>query len=113
MADLNDIFRGDDRNYNLIFKDADGVAIDITGWTIFVTVKEKINDSDDDAKIAIEATITNAVGGLATFSFTDVQTYELNGDYYYDVQIKKADGAIFTVTSGRIKIKRDITRRTV
>jgi len=113
MSDLNDIYRGDDRTYNLIFKDADEVAIDITGWTIFVTVKEKINDSDDDAKIAIEAIITNAAGGLATFSFTDAHTYELNGNYYYDVQVKKSDGVIFTVTSGKIKITRDVTRRTI
>ncbi len=43
MANLNDFYRGDDRNYNLIFVDEDDAALDITGWTIFITVKRKTN----------------------------------------------------------------------
>ena len=112
MADLPDIFRGDDRNYNLIFVDSNSAAIDITGWTIFITVKEKISDVDADASIAITATITNASGGLASFTFTASHLGDLAGYYYYDIQVKRANTKIFTVTAGKIKIKRDITRRT-
>jgi len=112
MANLNDFYRGDDRNYNLIFVDEDDAALDITGWTIFITVKEKLTDADDDAKIKAVGTITDAAGGLASFTFTAAQTYDLDGNYHYDIQIKKADGKIFTVTSGKVKVKKDTTRRT-
>ena len=47
------IVRGDSKQYTLYFKDSDGVVIDITGWTVFFTVKEKIDD-EEEIKTAVK-----------------------------------------------------------
>ena len=44
MANNLEIFRGDTKQYTLNFKDAVGVAIDITDWTVFFTVKKERSD---------------------------------------------------------------------
>jgi len=44
------VYRGDDFSTQLIFTDDNEAVIDITGWTIFFTVKKKVTDSDSNAK---------------------------------------------------------------
>jgi len=41
-----EIVRGDNRTYTLLFTDSDGVAVDITGCTLFFTVKQKATPDD-------------------------------------------------------------------
>lgn len=106
------VYRGDDKTFNFTFKYSNGAAVDITGWTIFFTVKEKEADSDDDAKIATEVTShTDASGGLSTLSITDSDTNLTPKKYYYDFQVKKADGLIRTLVKGDFTVLTDITRR--
>lgn len=114
MADLNDFYRGDTREYTLTFVNGDGSAIDITGWTIFFTMKEKESDDDDDAKIKKDITShSNPTGGITSFTLEAGDTDDLEGrKYYYDIQAKKANGDIVTVTKGRVRVLIDVTIRT-
>ena len=108
-----DIMRGDDKWYLLTFTDADDVAIDITDWTIFMTVKAKMTDTDANAKIT--STVTShydPTAGQTRIHITDVQSTIDAASYYYDIQVKKSDGDIVTVMYGDFVVRQDVTLRT-
>jgi len=105
-------FRGDDVTLNLAFKDADGVAINITGYTVFLTLKR--NKYDADAAAAISKTITahsDPTAGLTVISLTAAETAALNGTYYYDLAYRTGAGVIKTIDSGVFTFKEDTTQR--
>ncbi len=114
MADLNDFYRGDTREYTLTFVDGAGDAINITGWTIFFTLKEKESDADDDAKIKKDITShSDPTAGETKFTLEASETDDLEGrNYYYDIQAKKTNDDIITVTKGRVRVLIDVTIRT-
>jgi hypothetical protein len=109
-------YRGDTYSLSINFTDENAVAIDITGWTLFFTVKSRKTDTDAQA-IAAELpvkTITihsNPTGGQTVISLTASETNSLSGKYYYDIQYKKPDGTIKTFLKGVINFTEDITRR--
>lgn len=106
-------FRGDSFDIFMTFRDTDDDPIDITGWTLFFTVKVAMNDTDADAVISEEVTShLSPTGGQTKISVTAAQTSTLLGDYYYDVQYKKPDGTIKTVLKGLIGFTKDVTQRT-
>lgn len=116
MADLNDFYRGDTREFILAFVDGIGVAIDISEWTIFFTMKEKESDTDDEAKITKDiepSEHSDPTNGKTKFTLEASETGDLESrNYYYDIQAKKKNGDIITVTKGRVQVLIDVTRRT-
>lgn len=114
MANLNPLFRGDTREYLLTFKDAEGAAIDITGWKIYFTMKNSSGNNDNNCLIKKDITAHySPTEGKSKIVFSSSDTHDLHpGDYYYDIQIKKVDGTIYTVAHGKAPILADITRRT-
>lgn len=106
------VYRGDEFSMQLEFKDEDGVVIDITGWTIFFTVKKKLDDPDTAAKLSVTVSPTDPTNGIALVTVPNTETDNLSGVYYYDFQFKKADGTIQTLVSGGITFEKDVTRRT-
>lgn len=107
------IKRGDTWERVMYFQDANEVPIDITGWTVFFTVKRKADDSDDDA--VIKKTITtfsNPGNGEADIILTSIDTDLDIGSYLFDIQIKTSSDEIITVLEGIITISKDITIRT-
>ncbi|MEI6297396.1 MAG: hypothetical protein WCO84_07210 [bacterium] len=106
-------YRGDSKTINLTFKTDAGVAINITGWTIFFTAKASKTDADAAAAIQKNVTAhTNASGGITDIVLAPADTIGCLGNYFYDIQAKKADGTILTVVDGIITFKEDITIRT-
>jgi hypothetical protein len=110
----NDIvtYRGDDFSTQLIFRDADGVAINITGWKIFFTVKKNATDTDAMAVISVTIDPTDPTNGVALVIVSHTVTDALLGLYYYDFKFRKTDLTIQTIVSGGITFERNITRRT-
>jgi len=115
MNDLQ-IYRGDNKTWTMLFKDGatPPVAIDITGWTIYFTVKEKDSDSDADAKITKTITShTHPTSGESEIILVPTDTKDLKGNFYYDIRIKKVDSTILTITTGTLEVlknvKKDIT----
>lgn len=113
MAKNLSAFRGDSKVIHLTFKTDAGVAINITGWTIFFTVKESKDDTDAEALIQKNVTVhTSPETGLTDIVLTATDTRPCAGNYFYDIQAKKTDGTIITVIDGVITFKEDITIRT-
>jgi hypothetical protein len=110
-----DVVRGDDKYYIINITDGAGLPIDITGWTVFLTIKEDTAVPDEEA--IISKTITDHMdptNGKSKIHLANTETNHV-GTYYYDIQIKKPSGGvddIFTVLSGEIEFKQDVTQRT-
>jgi hypothetical protein len=112
MTELFECYRRDDHAWRLTFKDSDGDAVDLTGDTIFLTVKEDVSDTDDNALIKKDVTShTDAENGITAISLSNSDTDVAAGDYYFDIQ-RKHDSSITTIMSGTFRVKQDITIRT-
>ncbi len=84
------ITRGNTLNYTLTAKDANGTAIDLTGYSI----EMECRDSDGDLYITFDPVISDEAAGEVTLAMTDTETAALTrvGRFYTD--------ALFTAPSG-------------
>src|SRR3712207_2587147 len=121
MADTLDfdltIRRGDTKEWDLTVT-RNGVAENITGWSVWFTAKDNIRKADSDAKVRLTVgsgiTITNGAGAIArsrmapsvTASMILTQDLVLTAD----VQVKNGAGDVYTLLTGRLTIKPDVTR---
>lgn len=114
MANTILLTRGDSKNIVANFDDGTN-AIDITGYTVFFTLKE-VNDkapNDDNAKIAKTITShTDATAGETTIALDPSDTNLPYGIYKYDIQTKDPSGFITTVVIGDATVTDDVTKRT-
>jgi hypothetical protein len=104
--------RGDSGRLDVTVASADGTAYDLTGATLFLTVKNALTDTDANAVIDKEVTAhDNAAGGLSHFDLltTDNAT---NGRRFYDVQLKDSDAKVYTLFGGLWTVSQDVTTRT-
>jgi hypothetical protein len=104
--------RGDSGRLDVTVKESDGTAYDLTGATLFLTVKNALTDADSAAVIRKEVTShDNAAGGLSHFDLltTDNATAATR---FYDVQLKTSDAKIYTLFGGLWKVLADVTART-
>lgn len=122
-AKLKNFIRGDSRTLVLTFTNADGTAFDLTGCSVFFTVKPKTDPSitaevaiTDDSTALITSSVTsipNPTLGIADITLTPTQTTIAPGDYYYDIQLVDSGGAVTSSIFDTITFLPDITRRIV
>ena len=75
--------------YEIYFKE-NGISVDITDWTIYFIVKERMDDADTGALIDKEVTShTNAVQGKTQIELTSSDTNITPGNYYYSIDYLK------------------------
>ena len=87
-----------------------GVAVDITGWTVYFSIKRNRADTTE----LIEKTITNHLNptlGITVVTLDKEDTQNLSGEYFYDFKVdddssdrKIYSEGVFTVNLG---VKRD------
>jgi hypothetical protein len=107
------IFRGDDLDITVQINDADGNGIDLTGSTLFFTVKSDLTDSDDNAAISKDITShTDAVNGTTEINLSPTDTNISPGGYHYDLQLVDSSGTVITYGKGGFIVQADVTRRT-
>jgi len=107
------IKRGDSFSRTIYFNDEDDANIDITGWTIFLTIKAKADDPDSSAVISKTiTTFSDPTAGIAEISLTPTDTNQAIASYVYDIQVKTNVGEIYTIVEGILTITKDITQRT-
>lgn len=110
------VIRGDDDTIGVTFTDSTGTVIDITGYTVFFTVKNTVDlDRINDDCALIQKTVTShpdPTNGETTISLTKTDTDLAEGTYSYDLQVKNIAGSISTVVPGDFIVITDVTRRT-
>lgn len=89
---------------------------DLASCTLWFTAKNKYTDLDVDAvfqkTIGDGITVTNPTQGLFTVSVLPADTADVSRVktiLYWDLQLKDADGKIFTIASGNLIINPDVT----
>jgi hypothetical protein len=104
--------RGDSGRLDVTVTQSDGTAYDLTGATLFLTVKNALADADSLATIRKEVTAHDAPeGGESHFDIltTDNATA---GTRFYDVQLVTGTGDVFTLFGGVWRVLGDVTART-
>ena len=98
-----------------ITNEVTGAAFDITGMTVFFTVKQKVLPTDTtDATYIIKKNITvhsNPTAGQTTLSLTATETNVTAGTYVYDCKVY-VSGTNSNTDSGICVIKEVVTQRT-
>lgn len=109
-----EVTRGDDKPLTLTFTDINGTPINITGYTVFFTVKKDYALADAQANISKTVTShTNPTSGATTVNLTHDDTDITPGNYYYDVQVKDTSNKITTILVDDFIVQPDVTRRKV
>lgn len=112
LHNLQPIYRGDTKDYELNFTKGDGSPLPVTDWKIYFTVKLDYNDNDDKAAISKDITVhSDPENGKTVIALLHEDTDIEPANYWYDVQVKRPDDSILTLLRGRIEITLDITRR--
>ncbi len=107
------IIRKTTKIYELIFT-KDGIAQDITGWTVYFTVKENMQDSDENAKIKKAITShTDAVNGKTTINLTTEDTDLEAKSYYYSIDVKDNEGNQVVLFYGHILFEEPVLKNRV
>jgi len=102
-----EFFRKGTPSYELIFT-KDGIPLDITGWTIYLTVKESMEDADVDAKIKRTITThTDAPNGKSLITLLTTET-DLIGNYYYSFDYKDDEDNEGVLVYGRMLIRETV-----
>lgn len=91
-----------------------GEAATLVGATVRFTVKStEYSDDTDDSDADIAKNITDGTAdGTATISIDPEDTAELTpGKYFYDIKVEDADGNVYKLDEGTIKLDGSPTNR--
>lgn len=108
------IIRGDTSSINFSLAD-NGEPVDLTDATVYFTAKPALTDdaTDSTAVIAVEVTShTDPTNGKTVIPLTATNTNVTPGEYFYDIQVKAADGTITSIPTRKMRVDADVTRRT-
>jgi len=113
MTNLS-IFEGNDKTFNVtIVESGTGTPVDITGDTFLFTVKNNINDSDDNAIISKDITSHIVpISGTTAIPILRVDTLNQVGNKFYDYQwCASGTGIRQMVLNGNFIIKQAVGDR--
>jgi hypothetical protein len=92
-----------------------GAAYDLTGKTVFFTMKLLSDDTANDDAAFIKKTITshtNPTGGITTLALTTTDTNQTVGRYKCDIRIYSAGGVQLNSTKFFAAVEDIVTKRT-
>ena len=113
--------RGSTPTFNITVKSG-GIAVDLTGATVWLTMKTQKGDGDGAALLQISAihpaialsrvNWTNAAGGLYSISLKadDTAAFVDDIEVFYDFQVQTAGGSKHNPLKGKMFVEADITR---
>lgn len=106
------IDQGADWFVTFVYKDSDGTAINLTGYSAALQLRDTYADTTTDLSLtsASGITITGATGTLEVRA-TAAQTAAIAaGTYVYDLQITSGSGIVTRLVQGRIVVSPEVTR---
>lgn len=92
----------------------DGQPATLVGATVRFTIKSAEYDaSTDDTSALVTKNVTSGTAdGVATITLDPTDTAAITpGDYFYDVKVKEAGGAVYKIDEGKIKLDGSPTNR--
>lgn len=104
--------KGDTVDLDIQLFDVEDNEINLTGCTVFFTVKRNIQDADSKALISKDITsFTSPITGdvAITLTATDV---DYVGEFFYDIKIKYTNGKIQSVLTDKFILAAHTTIRT-
>lgn len=111
------MYRGDTAAWDFTITTPTGTAVDLSNATeIRFTAKQRPSDADVDAVIAKTlgdgVTVTDAAGGVLRVQLAEDDTSALSVplSLAWDVQLADDADGVYTVASGALSIKADISR---
>lgn len=112
------LMRGDTRTTRVIITTAGVIPINITGDTLWLTIKATAADTDVQALIQIEALMPANADSVAGIGYITIPSDiwpalapNLAGSYVYDIQWVRpgAPPVVTTILYGKVKIIDDVT----
>lgn len=98
--------RGDTFELNMTLENQ-GIAIDLTGWTI----ASQVRAGDDSLVDDLTVTITDAAAGQVTVSATAAETEQWpTGQLDWDIEFTDPSGAVSSSDTITVTVVKDITR---
>lgn len=94
--------------------DSDGTAYNLTGKTVFFTVKRWEDKRSDDNEAVISKNITShsaPASGQTTIELLASDTDISPGTYKYDIQVEGADGKPISTITDKFIVYDDVTKR--
>lgn len=91
-----------------------GEAATLVGATVRFTMKdEEYDTSTDDTTAVVKKNVTDGTsGGVATITIDPSDTSTLTpGTYFYDIKVEDADGNVYKIDEGKIKLDGSPTNR--
>lgn len=106
------VYRGETLQRVFTYKDSDGVAVDLTGYSASMQVRKSLADG-----VALELSTVNSritLGGAAgtvtlLVSATDTATIDV-GQYFYDLELTSGSSVVTRLIEGRFQVKEAYTR---
>lgn len=104
--------RGDSDAKEFLITDAAGAALDISTWSMTMTVNSEKNPLNTDNQLfsLTGAFVTDGTDGRVAFVPTPTQTDVTPKRYFYDVQRTIGGGQVKTLMKGNARIVQDITK---
>lgn len=104
MTELPDIYAGDKITYNISFVDSSDVAIDITGSTVYFTLKAEDSPTADEVVAKEITSHDDATNGLSSVTLTNSDTQSFsNTTYYFELLLALTAGEPVTVLKGLVR----------
>ncbi len=103
-----ELFKGATKTLEIIVTE-NGVAFDITNWTIYFTVKKYLTDTDENAEIHKEISDhEEATSGKTLINLSTEDTDIEPREYYYTVDFKDTEGNEGVILYGKLLVKRAV-----
>lgn len=114
MADNYQISIDQGATYSLAltYKDSNGTAINLTGYTAAMQIRTSYESSSTVISLTSSSGIViTAATGLLTINITSTQTAALTpGTYVYDLEITSGAGVVTRLIQGSVMVSAEVTR---
>jgi len=114
MTNNIEIYRGDNKTYEVEVKDANGAVVPLTGASIKFTVKVSTKDSTPQFQLSnsdqSEIEDSDLANGKFKVHIVPANTNSMRASkYIYDIEVTLS-GKVFTVIKDKFQLKADVTR---
>ncbi len=108
------IYSGETIPWEVTCKNSNDEVVDITGYTMYFTIKSSFDEDNTDANAVLQKTITSLsdpANGVFQINFDPGDTLLKSGEYKYDIQAKNSSNEVTTIREGVLTVKASVTRR--